>query len=252
MIISAALIEGVAFFALILLGFIIAQLTSRVDRCGLPGRDIPAASDSVVVPGSITLSPSDREVEHHAPANDPGPRAPGPLLAFSTRPGSWPRNRPRNRAMVPVLTKEGDDALQSRRPFHEAAAPRNPNILEARHYEGSSALATLDPRRLSRPDAGVLGKFAWKPLMKALEEREAHLEHVLLDSEKARNEAEALAAQHRKELATGRRPGPGLDRGGPQGSPGRRQLDHPEGPGRGRDVAKFGPSARSPAPRIRP
>jgi F-type H+-transporting ATPase subunit b len=48
---------------------------------------------------------------------------------------------------------------------------------------------------------GVLGKFAWKPLMKALEERESHLEHVLNDTEKARNEAEALAAQHRKELA---------------------------------------------------
>ena len=47
----------------------------------------------------------------------------------------------------------------------------------------------------------VLGKFAWGPLMKALRERESHLEQVLLDSEKARNEAEALAAQHRKELA---------------------------------------------------
>jgi F-type H+-transporting ATPase subunit b len=46
----------------------------------------------------------------------------------------------------------------------------------------------------------VLGKFAWKPLMKSLEERETHLEHVLLDTEKARNEAEALVAQHRKEL----------------------------------------------------
>jgi F-type H+-transporting ATPase subunit b len=47
----------------------------------------------------------------------------------------------------------------------------------------------------------VLRRFAWKPLMKALDEREAHLEHVLLDSERARNEAEALAAQHRRELA---------------------------------------------------
>jgi F-type H+-transporting ATPase subunit b len=47
----------------------------------------------------------------------------------------------------------------------------------------------------------VLGKFAWKPLMTALHERESHLEHVLLDSEKARDEAEALAARHRKELA---------------------------------------------------
>lgn len=47
----------------------------------------------------------------------------------------------------------------------------------------------------------VLGKFAWKPLMTALHEREAHLEHVLQDTEKARNEAEAIAARHRKELA---------------------------------------------------
>ncbi len=47
----------------------------------------------------------------------------------------------------------------------------------------------------------VLRKFAWGPLLKALHEREAHLEHVLLDSEKARNEAEALAEKHRKELA---------------------------------------------------
>ena len=47
----------------------------------------------------------------------------------------------------------------------------------------------------------VLGRFAWKPLLKALHEREAHLEHVLLDSERARNEAEALASQNRRELS---------------------------------------------------
>jgi F-type H+-transporting ATPase subunit b len=47
----------------------------------------------------------------------------------------------------------------------------------------------------------VLGKYAWTPMMKALHERESHLEQVLLDSEKARNDAEALAAQHRKELS---------------------------------------------------
>jgi F-type H+-transporting ATPase subunit b len=47
----------------------------------------------------------------------------------------------------------------------------------------------------------VLRKYAWGPLLKALHEREAHLEHVLLDSEKARNEAEALAEKHRKELS---------------------------------------------------
>jgi F-type H+-transporting ATPase subunit b len=47
----------------------------------------------------------------------------------------------------------------------------------------------------------ILGKYAWKPMMKALQERESHLEHVLLDSEKARNEAEAIAAENRRQLA---------------------------------------------------
>ncbi len=47
----------------------------------------------------------------------------------------------------------------------------------------------------------ILGRFAWKPLMKALQERETHLEQVLLDSEKARNEAEAIAAENRRQLA---------------------------------------------------
>src|SRR4051794_38939618 len=38
----------------------------------------------------------------------------------------------------------------------------------------------------------VLGRFAWRPLLDALQQREAHLEHVLHDTERARNEAEAL------------------------------------------------------------
>ena len=97
----------------------------------------------------------------------------------------------------------------------------------------------------------VLGKFAWTPLMKALHEREAHLEHVLLDSEKARNEAEALAAQHRKELAKAadevralierpaRRPRP------PPTRSSRRPRPRPRRPA-------IGPSERSPAPATRP
>ncbi len=71
----------------------------------------------------------------------------------------------------------------------------NPNIIEA---QAPLAIWTLV---VFLGLVFVLGKFAWKPLMTALQERESHLEHVLLDSEKARNEAEALAAQHRKELA---------------------------------------------------
>jgi F-type H+-transporting ATPase subunit b len=47
----------------------------------------------------------------------------------------------------------------------------------------------------------VLGRFAWKPLLAALHSREQHLEHVLLETERARNESEANLAEHRKLMA---------------------------------------------------
>jgi F-type H+-transporting ATPase subunit b len=47
----------------------------------------------------------------------------------------------------------------------------------------------------------ILSKFAWKPLMHALHEREKHLEHVLHETERARNESESLLSEHRKQMA---------------------------------------------------
>jgi F-type H+-transporting ATPase subunit b len=47
----------------------------------------------------------------------------------------------------------------------------------------------------------VLTRFAWKPLLAALHSREQHLEHVLLETERARNESEANLAEHRKLMA---------------------------------------------------
>ena len=47
----------------------------------------------------------------------------------------------------------------------------------------------------------VLGKFAWSPLLKALQAREEHLEHVLYETERARNESESLLAEHRRLMA---------------------------------------------------
>jgi F-type H+-transporting ATPase subunit b len=44
----------------------------------------------------------------------------------------------------------------------------------------------------------VLGRYAWKPLLVALHNREQHLEHVLSETERARNESEAQLAEHRK------------------------------------------------------
>ncbi len=47
----------------------------------------------------------------------------------------------------------------------------------------------------------VLRRFAWRPLLDAMHQREEHMEHILLDAERARNESEALLAEHRKQLA---------------------------------------------------
>jgi F-type H+-transporting ATPase subunit b len=47
----------------------------------------------------------------------------------------------------------------------------------------------------------LLGRFAWKPLLTALHNREHHLEHVLLETERARNESESLLGEHRKQMA---------------------------------------------------
>jgi F-type H+-transporting ATPase subunit b len=46
----------------------------------------------------------------------------------------------------------------------------------------------------------VLQRFAWKPLLAALTQREEHLEHVLLETERARNESEMLLAEHRRRM----------------------------------------------------
>ena len=47
----------------------------------------------------------------------------------------------------------------------------------------------------------ILAKFAWGPMMKSLHDREEHIEHTLLETEKARNEAERLMAENQKFLA---------------------------------------------------
>ena len=47
----------------------------------------------------------------------------------------------------------------------------------------------------------LLGRFAWKPLLVALHQREHHLQHVLEETERARNESEGLLAEHRRQMA---------------------------------------------------
>ncbi|WP_422929406.1 F0F1 ATP synthase subunit B [Singulisphaera sp. PoT] len=82
---------------------------------------------------------------------------------------------------------------------HEGTAPAHgaegkPNILKS---EPPLALYTII---VFLGLLFVLGKFAWGPLIEALHKREEHLEHVLLDTEKARNESERLLAEHRRQM----------------------------------------------------
>src|SRR4029077_9408728 len=71
--------------------------------------------------------------------------------------------------------------------------------------------------RLLQPDTGlmiwtvvtflclvwVLKKFAWKPLLQALNDREAGIKRAIEDAQSARQTAEQLKAQYEKQLAQG-------------------------------------------------
>jgi F-type H+-transporting ATPase subunit b len=49
----------------------------------------------------------------------------------------------------------------------------------------------------------VLGKFAWKPMVQTLNDREAGIRKAIDDAQAARSAAEQLKAQYEKELAQG-------------------------------------------------
>ncbi|MGP0068531.1 MAG: F0F1 ATP synthase subunit B [Isosphaeraceae bacterium] len=95
-------------------------------------------------------------------------------------------------------------------PQGHAAAPA-PSTAHGAAEHGSSAEAP-DPLKLE-PTLSIwtlvvfvglfllLRKFAWNPLLEALHKRESHLEKVLQDTERARNESETLMADYRKQLA---------------------------------------------------
>ena len=99
-----------------------------------------------------------------------------------------------------------------------------PDEAEHRGHEGEEASPTS-----SKPEPSlaiwtvvvflgllfVLGRFAWKPLLAALHQREEHLEHVLLETERARNESEQLLAEHRRQLEQAAETGPRPDRARP-------------------------------------
>lgn len=88
--------------------------------------------------------------------------------------------------------------LEKTQPGHEGADlehGKSPNIIE---IQPPLAIYTVIVFGLVLL---ILARFAWRPIIRAMHEREAHLQQVLHDSERARNEAEAMAANHRKQLA---------------------------------------------------
>jgi F-type H+-transporting ATPase subunit b len=93
----------------------------------------------------------------------------------------------------PAATPSGGETHQAAGHHEEGGA--NPNILEPQLPLAIWTVAVFLGLLF------VLGKFAWKPLLAALHAREEHLEHVLLETERARNESERLLAEHGRRLA---------------------------------------------------
>lgn len=73
--------------------------------------------------------------------------------------------------------------------------PANPNILE---LEAPLAIWSLVVFLIL---FGLLRAFAWKPIMKALDDREHNQERMLRETEEARAESARLLAEHEKQLA---------------------------------------------------
>jgi F-type H+-transporting ATPase subunit b len=122
-----------------------------------------------------------------------------PVLALAlvltlAAPVAWPGSRAAVGAEAPhAAAAEGAHGAAAS--GHGAGAEETPNFLESQPSLAIWTVVVFIGLLL------VLGRFAWKPLLAALHQREEHLEHVLLDTERARNEAEALLAEHRRLMA---------------------------------------------------
>jgi F-type H+-transporting ATPase subunit b len=88
-----------------------------------------------------------------------------------------------------------------------AMTPREAQALEEGHEEGKPNILKPEPSLAIWTVVVFVGlllvlrQFAWKPLLAALHQREEHLEHVLMETERARNESEQMLAEHRRQLA---------------------------------------------------
>ena len=213
MIIAAALIEGVTFFALII---ILLQ-----GLFGIRGYARPRSSGPSVVPTRTCIPGC--SVDRPALAVRVHEIARRPVdVDLSVRPErssmSVKRNGHLSSGLMALCLAWSRPAAA--RCAHEggrtpAATEHSRRDEEADDGQGrgrAGGSAAIEPGRaeaglaiwtLSSSSAPVraLARFAWKPLLEALHSREQHLEHVLVETERARNESEALLAEHRKLMA---------------------------------------------------
>jgi F-type H+-transporting ATPase subunit b len=125
-----------------------------------------------------------------------------------------PAGAPRAAADEPVKKAGPDRGLIDKVVPHPAAEaepgampPSQAEHMEEGHEGGNPNILKVEPSLAIWTAVVFIGlllvlrRFAWKPLLAALHQREEHLEHVLLQTERARNESEQLLEEHRRQLA---------------------------------------------------
>ncbi|MFO0957152.1 MAG: F0F1 ATP synthase subunit B [Isosphaeraceae bacterium] len=121
-----------------------------------------------------------------------GPAAGRPGPGVRLRPGRGPAA---SAAYAPASDEPAaGKAAEAGHPPAHAAKAEKPNLFEPKP---PLALATLIVFALL---LFVLQKYAWKPLMEALHEREHQLEHTFQEAEKARAETARLLAEQKTQL----------------------------------------------------
>ncbi|WP_165222864.1 F0F1 ATP synthase subunit B [Aquisphaera insulae] len=136
------------------------------------------------------------------------------LLAFvAAAPAVWPAAARAESA--PQEPAHANAPKAEAEPGHApapAAAPAAAHEAETAHHEPGGEAGSNNPLK-PEPTLAIwtvlvflgllfiLRRFAWGPLSEALHHREEHLEHTLMETEKARNESEQLLAEHRRLMA---------------------------------------------------
>ena len=264
MIIAAALIEGVTFFALdhhprsrscsVIAGTAAAatrrcrrrRWTSACDsaRSTGPGPTSGTRSTKSRRPRVVSICPSGARVfsmsrqsklvlvvRAHRPSASPG-SAPAA--------GSLAQRDPRPRPATPA-----EDAETATLEGGHAGTDRSTRSkLEA-------DAGDLDPGRLRRA-ARRPGPVRLEAAARGPAQREQHLEHVLHETERARNESEANLAEHRKQMARAADEVRGILDKARQDAQATGRADRQAGPGRGRGGQAAGSARHRAGPRPGP